>query len=103
MVDTEEYPLNLTGYNFMLSIGASPTPPTGAFGTLALQTSFPSSGSGNGSVSYLLSAQQTAQLMVETAYQYSAVAQAPGSDPSMLQYGSIQLIDVPQMVQPVHH
>lgn len=101
MLNDQAFPLPLAGYNFMLSIAATPTPPSGAFGPAILSTSFP--GSGSGSVVFVFSAAQTAQLMIDTAYQYSALGQAPGSDPSVLQYGSIQLVDAPAMAHPAPH
>lgn len=96
-LDVNSFPVDLTGYNFMMSIAATPTPPSDAFGALALMTYFPASGSGSGSVTYVFSAEETAELDIATAYQYSAVAQAPGADPGVLQYGTIQLIDTPAM------
>jgi hypothetical protein len=101
MFDEEQFPIALTGYSFGMVIAATPVPPTGAFGTPALQTYFP--GSGSGSVSFAFPAEETAMLSISTAYQYSALGQAPGAEPAVLQYGSVQLIDTPGLPAPRPH
>ena len=95
MLDSEGYPIPLVGYNFWMSIAATPVPPTGAFGVQALQTYFP--GSGSGAVTYAFVSEETAQLAIGTAYQYAAMMQPPRAEPVMLQYGSVQLVDAPAM------
>ena len=95
ILDAEEFPVPLNDYTFSFAVAPTPVPPTGAFGTPVLNQSF--SGSCSGAVTYVLDAIQTASLAVGTAYQYAALGQAPGQDPFPLQYGSVQLIDVPAM------
>jgi hypothetical protein len=99
MLDDQLFPIPLAGYNFGMSIAATPVPPSGAFGEPVLQSYF--AGSGSGSVTFAFAAEATAELMVGTAYEYRAMGQAPSQEPAVLQYGSVQLIDAPAWPGPM--
>jgi hypothetical protein len=93
LVDTSGYAEGIYGWQFGLVIGA--TNPSRVFGPSVIIDTAPSVSSGSSSVTFILSAEQTALLMIGTAYEYRVIAQPPGFDQGVLEYGNVRVFDAP--------
>ncbi len=93
LVDTAGYPENIYGWQFALVI--APTNPNRTFGPAVITDVAPIVASGENTVTFILSAEETALLLIGTAYEYRAIAQPPGFDQGVLEYGYVKIVDAP--------
>jgi hypothetical protein len=94
LVDAGGFPEGLYGWQFALVIGATNTNRT--FGPAVITDTTPVIGSsGSSTVTFILSAEETAILMIGTAYEFLVVAQPPGYDQGVLEYGNVRVRDAP--------
>ncbi len=93
LVDTGGFPENLYGWQFGLVI--APTQPNRTFGTPIITNTKPIIASGSNEVIFILSAVETALMMIGTAYEYRVIAEPPGFDQGVLEYGFVKIMDAP--------
>jgi hypothetical protein len=93
LVDTGGFPEDLFGWQFAFVI--APTNVNRTFGTAVITNTTPIVASGSNEVIFILSALETALLRIGTAYEYRVIAEPPGFDQGVLEYGFIKLTDSP--------
>ncbi len=93
LVDTGGFPEDLFGWQFALVI--APTQPNRTFGTPVITNTNPIIASGSNEVIFILSAVETALMMIGTAYEYRVIAEPPGFDQGVLEYGFVKITDAP--------